>query len=77
MEGSSLLEDLPVRVVTGQVTQEDVKKFCENSYQELDEWVRSAQNFCHTRPPSSETLAKGFKMIKVKMTLAIQKQLKV
>ena len=64
MEGSSLLADLPIRVVTGQVTQENAKKFLENTNRALDEWVRDAQNFFQTRPTASETLGKGFKMIK-------------
>ena len=36
LEGSSLLEDLPIRVKTGQVNPEDAKRLCEKTNRELD-----------------------------------------
>ena len=57
MEASSLLEDLPIRVVTKQVTLQDARRFCEDTNKTLDELVRSAQNFFETRPNTSENLA--------------------
>ena len=41
LEGSSRLEDLPIRVVTGEVEVEDAKQLCENINRALDELVRA------------------------------------
>ena len=60
MEASSLLQDLPIKVVTRQ----DAKGFCEATNRTLDTWVRSAQDFFQTRPNTSENLARGFTMLK-------------
>ena len=64
LEGSSLLEDLPIRVITGQVNPEDAKRLFERTNGAPDEWVRAAQSFYEARPTQTKSLKKGLRMLK-------------
>ena len=49
------MEDLPIRVVSGQVELEDARSLCDRTARALDNWVRVAQNFNQCKPDNFDS----------------------